>query len=115
MFLCVYARCHISVTLGWHSHCMKNMTIALCLLIIAGCTGTAAPSFSWYHPLGGEYLFEFDQKACEEQVILDGQVLGSDPEGPFFRCMEERGYSLITARLISEEVLTWSNLVSRDL
>jgi hypothetical protein len=64
--------------------------------LASGCA-QHAPTFSWHHPMGGEYLFAYDKNECEGAVTAQGLALGSDTEGPFFQCMEERGYFLVTA------------------
>ncbi|XOV82458.1 MAG: hypothetical protein ACFHXK_16555 [bacterium] len=71
--------------------------ILLTLLAISGCA-SQAPTFSWYHPMGGEYLFSFDAQECTAEVTARGQQLGTDTQGPFFRCMHSRGYYLVDAQ-----------------
>ncbi len=60
---------------------------------LGGCV--SQPNYSWYHPQGGEYLFAFDQRECENQVTSSGMRLGHNAEGPFFSCMYGRGYALV--------------------
>jgi len=71
--------------------------ITVALLAISGCA-SQAPTFSWYHPMGGEYLFSFDAGECTEAVAQQGQQLGTDTQGPFFQCMHARGYYLVDAQ-----------------
>lgn len=71
--------------------------ITVALLAISGCA-SQAPTFSWYHPQGGEYLFSFDAGECTETVAQQGQKLGTDTQGPFFQCMHSRGYYLVDAQ-----------------
>lgn len=71
----------------------------LSVLLLGGCTSTPAPEFNWYHPDGGEYLFAFDSSECEAQVLAQGRTLGSEVDGPFFQCMQTRGYLLVSSRL----------------
>ncbi len=89
---------------------MKQLfSILLITAWLGGCTLNPAPGasdpaeFTWYHPQGGEFLFAFDQRQCEDQLVAVGQRLGSDVGGPFFSCMRARGYALIDAqgRLLS--------------
>lgn len=68
-------------------------------VLLGGCVSAPAPEYSWYHPQGGEYLFEFDASECEAELRSQGLTLGTDTNGPFFRCMETRGYLLVTERL----------------
>jgi len=63
-------------------------------MAVGGCASNS-PSFSWYHPQGGEFLFAYDRDDCTGQVERQGLVLGTDTRGPFFRCMHERGYYLV--------------------
>ncbi len=90
---------------------MKFISIVLLSLATAACH-TQAPEFSWYHPMGGEYLFDFDQNECQTMVSEQGLRLGSDPSGPFFSCMEQRGYSLITASVRKDPTPGWADLVT---
>lgn len=74
---------------------MKNvlLVITACLLF-SGCS--AKPTvYSWYHPLGGEYLFAYDHDQCAGELAQAGLVAGLDADGPFFSCMKSRGYSLV--------------------
>lgn len=73
---------------------MKRVAFIAGLILITGCAQNA-PSFSWHHPEGGEYLFAYDQTQCSEQVTASGAALGTDVNGPFFQCMLDRGYYLI--------------------
>lgn len=80
------------------------MKTSLPLLIVlatalTGCATAPLPEYSWYHPDGGEYLFAFDASECEAQVVARGLQLGTDTTGPFFSCMEDRGYLLVIGRL----------------
>lgn len=76
------------------------------LLILAvfatGCTLQPA-TFTWYHPMGGEYLFAYDQGECEAEATGQGTDLGTDIEGPFFQCMHQRGYFLVGANGVVQE------------
>jgi hypothetical protein len=77
---------------------MRTITlITVAVLAISGCA-SQAPTFSWYHPQGGEYLFSFDAGECTEAVAQQGQQLGTDTQGPFFQCMHSRGYYLVDAQ-----------------
>jgi len=71
-----------------------NLLLIVVVVSIAGCTSNT-PTFSWYHPMGGEYLFSFDRDACESAVHAQGLELGVDQQGPFFQCMHQRGYYLV--------------------
>lgn len=62
--------------------------------------------------MGGEYLFEYDQSECRNMVSDQGESLGSDPTGPFFNCMEQRGYSLITAAVRTDREAVLADLVT---
>ncbi|MEE4280725.1 MAG: hypothetical protein V2I41_02200 [Pseudomonadales bacterium] len=75
----------------------KTALITVALLAISGCA-SQTPTFSWYHPMGGEYLFAFDAGECTEIVAQQGQQLGVDTQGPFFQCMHSRGYYLVDAQ-----------------
>ena len=66
----------------------------LAVLAVSGCTAQG-PVYSWYHPLGGEYLFAYDHGECVSEMQEMGLSLGNNTDGPFFKCMENRGYSLI--------------------
>ncbi len=90
---------------------MKCIIIVLLGLATAACH-TQSPEFSWYHPMGGEYLFDFDQNECKTTVSQQGLRLGTDPLGPFFSCMEQRGYSLITATLRKDPTPGLADLVT---
>ena len=82
---------------------MKNVTavLAACALF-AGCSAKP-PVYSWYHPLGGEYLFAYDHDECVGELAESGLLPGADVNGPFFVCMRSRGYSLIdSARDVPE-------------
>lgn len=74
---------------------MKNVIalLAICTLF-TGCTAKS-PVYSWYHPLGGEYLFAYDHDQCVGELSKSGLLPGADINGPFFSCMQSRGYSLI--------------------
>lgn len=63
------------------------------LALLMGCTQQSV-EFTWYHPQGGEYLFAFDHDACVQHLRTQGHELGTDRRGPFFQCMQDRGYSL---------------------
>lgn len=70
------------------------ISIIVAVGVLAGCQ-QQAPSFSWYHPQGGEYLFAYDKDQCEAAVVAEGLQLGADLSGPFFACMLDRGYYLV--------------------
>ena len=74
----------------------KTALLLLLVGMMGGCV-QQAPVFSWYHPLGGEYLFAYDSNACETDLAEQGVAPGTDLEGPFFQCMHERGYFLVDA------------------
>lgn len=76
---------------------MKNVIalLAACALF-SGCTAKP-PVYSWYHPIGGEYLFTYDHDQCVDKLAESGLVPGTDVNGPFFHCMQSRGHSLISA------------------
>ena len=77
---------------------MRSIALtSVALLALSGCVGQA-PTFSWYHPMGGEYLFTFDADECTASVEAQGQRLGTNTQGPFFQCMHSRGYYLVDAR-----------------
>lgn len=77
---------------------MKTFSLILVLLLaVAGCASTG-PTFSWYHPQGGEFLFSFDANECTSAVSDQGLQLGSNTQGPFFQCMHSRGYYLVDAQ-----------------
>ncbi len=71
-----------------------NLPLLFAVISIAGCA-TNSPVFSWYHPLGGEYLFSYDKGECESAVAEQGLTLGVELGGPFFQCMHQRGYYLV--------------------
>ena len=71
--------------------------ITVALLAISGCA-SQAPTFSWYHPMGGEYLFSYDADECTAFVAQQGEQLGTHTQGPFFQCMHARGYYLVDAQ-----------------
>ncbi len=76
----------------------KFTIVALMLISATACTHQhSAPTFSWYHPMGGEYLFTYDAGECESKVKEQGFSLGTDTHGPFFQCMHQRGYYLVDA------------------
>ena len=62
--------------------------------------------FTWYHPLGGEYLFAYDHNQCTAEVEALGMSPGADQNGPFFTCMRDRGYSLIGTDIVAAETNT---------
>jgi len=62
--------------------------------------------------MGGEYLFSFDQGECQTEVLEQGLVLGTDPAGPFFSCMQSRGYALLSADSGSEQSTGGRELVA---
>jgi hypothetical protein len=62
--------------------------------LMSGCS-TTGPTYSWYHPFGGEYLFAFDHNECVSELADMGMMPGTDIDGPFFKCMQNRGYSLV--------------------
>jgi len=72
----------------------KPLAAALLALILGGCAGQN-PTFSWYHPQGGEFLFAYDRDECTNVVQAQGLSLGTDMGGPFFQCMHQRGYYLV--------------------
>ena len=72
----------------------KSVAAALFLAVLGGCAAQN-PSFSWYHPQGGEYLFAYDRDECTDTVQSQGLSLGTDLKGPFFQCMHRRGYYLV--------------------
>ena len=75
----------------------RSCLVAASVVTLAACqSAPQAEVFSWYHQLGGEYLFEFDSKACG--VALD------PASANFFDCMYERGYVLIddAGNIVSE-------------
>lgn len=74
---------------------MKHVAAILTVCaLFSGCA--AQPTvYSWYHPLGGEYLFSYDHDACVSELADSGLQPGADVDGPFFDCMLSRGYSLI--------------------
>lgn len=78
------------------------------LLAVASVTGCAgqAPTFSWYHPSGGEFLFAYDMNECESAVTAGGSHLGTEIGGPFFQCMHERGYYLVDGERIVQAPAT---------
>lgn len=82
---------------------MQRATLSAftCVLFVQACTSSPAPAFSWYHSEGGEHLFAYDSAACEEQVLAQGQQLGSDTDGPYFHCMRALGYVLVDRTLLS--------------
>ncbi len=89
-----------------HHVAMKRMfSLLIAIAWLGGCTSSpnGATDFTWYHPQGGEYLFAFDQGQCESEIAGVGQTMGANVQGPFFACMEQRGYSLVDAqgRLLS--------------
>ena len=73
-----------------------NLLLLFAVLSIAGCASNG-PTYSWYHPLGGEYLFAYDKGECESVVFEQGMARGTDLQGPFFQCMHQRGYYLVGA------------------
>ena len=76
---------------------MKTQFIFIALAAGLAACSHQTPSFSWYHPMGGEYLFAYDANECEASVAAQGKQLGVDTEGPFFQCMHSRGYYLVDA------------------
>jgi len=79
-----------------------QLNMVLITLALAGCVGQS-PSFSWYHPMGGEYLFAYDSGQCESRVADQGLTLGTDIRGPFFSCMFDRGYYLVDSAGVIHE------------
>lgn len=80
----------------------RTCLILLCSALLGACA-TQNPTFSWYHPMGGEYLFAYDRDECETSVVEQGMTLGTDTQGPFFQCMHSRGYYLVDANAIVQE------------
>ncbi len=72
----------------------KPLAAVLVALVLGGCAAQS-PTFSWYHPQGGEYLFAYDRDQCTTAVQEQGLNLGTDLQGPFFQCMHQRGYYLV--------------------
>jgi hypothetical protein len=68
--------------------------VVIVAFTLGGCAALR-PSFTGYHPMGGEYLFAFDKDACEAKVTSAGLVMDADIQGPFFQCMHQRGYYLV--------------------
>ncbi|MEM7001966.1 MAG: hypothetical protein AAF529_14350 [Pseudomonadota bacterium] len=60
---------------------------------LGACAGQSPTSYSWYHPQGGEYLFDYDKNTCEAQHLEPSRKPGV--EGPFFSCMLDLGYYLV--------------------
>ena len=73
-----------------------------------------APCSRGITPRGGPYLFNFDHNECQVEVAAEGMNPGADPDGPFFLCMQARGYSLVTAEVYSAEAELWAELVNND-
>ena len=74
---------------------MKKLVLsALVIGLLGGCS-TSGPVYSWYHPLGGEYLFAYDHIECVSELTDLGLTPGTNVDGPFFQCMQNRGYSLV--------------------
>jgi len=92
---------------------MKYLSVLLCVTALCGCASQGSV-FSWYHPRGGPYLFNFDHNECQVEVAAEGMNPGADPDGPFFLCMQARGYSLVTAEVYSAEAELWAELVNND-
>ncbi len=92
---------------------MKN-ALLLAFIVGAGACTHQGPVYNWYHPLGGEFLFAFDANECRSAVAELGQQLGVDPSGPFFKCMENRGYSLVTAGNSAGDTQSWADLVVNE-
>jgi hypothetical protein len=92
---------------------MKCFVLFSSLSLLSACT-TNAPIFSWYHPLGGEYLFQFDANECRTEVLDKGMNFGTDPDGPFFSCMEVRGYTLVLDDTNSNDRVAGTDLVTND-
>ncbi len=82
---------------------MKGHIAIVVLAIAASACSHQAPTFSWYHPMGGEYLFAYDADECKTAVNEQGRSLGTDTQGPFFQCMHARGYYLVDANGIVQE------------
>lgn len=83
----------------------RILSLGIAIAWLGGCTSSpnGAANFTWYHPQGGEYLFAFDQKQCEIATAGANQRMSVNVQGPFFVCMEQRGYSLVDGqgRLLS--------------
>ena len=77
------------------------LNVVACAFLAQGCTSSTVPTFSWYHPEGGEYLFDFDSAACEREVENQGRSLGTDTSGPYFNCMKALGYMLVDRPLLA--------------
>jgi hypothetical protein len=74
----------------------RTATIVISLaLALGGCSAVPVAQFSWYHPQGGEYLFDYDAGECQTLASDRGQAHSVDPTSPFFRCMYQRGYVLV--------------------
>ncbi|MEM6710268.1 MAG: hypothetical protein AAF648_15920 [Pseudomonadota bacterium] len=75
---------------------VRTIAIASALLC-AGCSvaPTVRQEFVWHHPAGGAYLFDYDRQACTARTQAAGERMGTDPSGPFFRCMRDLGYRLV--------------------
>lgn len=84
---------------------MKVLFVVLFSLAVSACSSTQAPVYSWFHPQGGEYLFAYDQDECVAELAADGTQLGTDTKGPFFDCMRDRGYRLVTAVVVTDPSL----------
>ncbi|MEM7077188.1 MAG: hypothetical protein AAF513_01045 [Pseudomonadota bacterium] len=81
---------------------MKRLLVAMAVLLALGGCMTQGEVYTWSHPMGGEYLFAFDKAECEAGVGPTEVAQSSDPsmgpEGPFFTCMLDRGYYLVSER-----------------
>ena len=84
----------------------RHSIVCSALLVVAALGGcaTGGPTYSWYHPQGGEYLFAYDRDDCQAHPqAASSQVSAPQfatdaldaPEGPFFDCMHQRGYYLV--------------------
>ena len=92
----VSQNCHIAVITRLHNGNMKKLVLTFLIVgLTSACTTSPGPTYSWYHPLGGELLFSFDHNECVSQLAAIGIVPGTDLNGPFFKCMQNRGYSLV--------------------
>ena len=87
---------------------MKVKTLIFVFCLAAGGCSHTSPTFSWYHPMGGEYLFSFDAGECESNVKRQGLSMGTDTQGPFFQCMHNLGYYLVDANGIVQAPPTQS-------
>jgi hypothetical protein len=74
------------------------VTTLLALVSVSACSHQPAEYF-WSNADSGEYLFEFDTRACGEfaQHTTAGnrETHGASESPAFFSCMQDRGYVLV--------------------